>query len=141
MASSYYVVVVGCGRLGLRLASSLSSDGHRVAVIDRQERALARLGGDFGGFKIVGNATELEVLRRAGVDQADWLLATTDADNVNLMLAQIAKSEFGVDSVIARVYDPARESLYRRLGILTVSPTELSTNAFLAAMFTSDEAG
>ena len=65
-----------------------------------------------------------------------YLLATTDLDNVNLMLAQIAQSEFGVASVIARVFDPARESLYRHLGILTVSPTELSAKAFLSAMNT-----
>jgi trk system potassium uptake protein TrkA len=134
MSASTFIVIAGCGRLGSLLCGTLSREGHRVVIIDREESAFGKLSIDFGGVTTVGNAVEFDVLRRVGMENADVLLATTDDDNLNLMVAQIAKTEFDVPLVIARVYDPAREQLYRELGIHTVSPTHLSADAFLDAL-------
>ncbi|NJL92356.1 MAG: TrkA family potassium uptake protein [Anaerolineae bacterium] len=131
---SDYIIVVGCGRLGSILASRLSGIGHRVVVIDRREAAFDKLTNEFSGFQIVGDASEMAVLRAAKIAQADYLFATTTEDNLNLMVAQIAGSIFNVPHVIARVYDPTRESIYRRLNVEMISPTQLSVAAFLYAV-------
>ena len=130
MAKSQYIVVVGCGRLGSILASQLSAEGNSVVVIDLNESNFDALGGEFSGFKIVGDATELAVLRSAKADKADCLLAVTDSDNINIMVAQIAKKLFEISTVLARVFDPNREAIYRDFGIETISPTQLSAEAF-----------
>lgn len=134
MGKSLFIVVVGCGRLGSLLANELSHQGHSIVVVDRDEARFAGLGADFGGFTICGDAVESEVLRQAKTTQADCFLATTNRDNVNLMLAQVAKTVFRVPLVIARVFDPSRESVYQQLGIATISPTRLSAVAFQAAI-------
>ena len=126
-----YIVVVGCGRLGSILASRLSSQGNSVVVIDPYEKSFNNLTSEFSGFQIVGDASELEVLRQAKADKADCLLAVTDNDNINLMVAQVAKTLFNVSTVLARVFDPAREGIYEEFGIATISPTKLSAEAFL----------
>ena len=131
MAKSQYIVVVGCGRLGSILASNLSAEGNSVVVIDLNESNFDALGGEFSGFQIVGDATELAVLRSAKADKADCLLAVTDSDNINIMVAQIAKKLFEIPSVLARVFDPNREAIYRDFGIETISPTQLSADAFV----------
>ena len=131
MAQSQYIVVVGCGRLGSILACRLSSHGNSVVVIDPYESSFNNLNSEFSGFQIVGDASELAVLRSAKADKADCLLAVTDKDNVNLMVAQIAKNIFQIPTVLARVFDPAREKIYRDFGIATISPTQLSADAFI----------
>lgn len=131
MSASRQIVVVGCGRLGAMLASSLSREGHQLVVIDRRASAFDKLAVDFSGFKIVGDAVERHILEQAHVEQADYLFATTTEDNINLMVAQVAKVIFNVPRVVARVYDPGREQVYGEFGIDTVSPTRLSSNAFL----------
>ena len=130
--ASQYIVVVGCGRLGSILASRLSGQGNSVVVIDPHESSFNNLSSDFSGFQITGDASEIEILRSAKVDRADSLLAVTDNDNINLMVAQIAKNVFQVGTVLARVFDPAREKIYRDFGIATISPTQLSADAFVA---------
>lgn len=134
MAKSQYIVVVGCGRLGSILASKLSGEGNSVVVIDLNESNFDSLGGEFSGFQIVGDATELAVLRSAKADKADCLLAVTDSDNINIMVAQIAKKLFEIPSVLARVFDPNREAIYRDFGIETISPTQLSAEAFVSSL-------
>ena len=129
---SQYIVVVGCGRLGAILASRLSSQGNSVVVIDPQENSFKNLSRDFSGFQIPGDASEIDVLRSAKADKADYLAAATHKDNLNSMVAQIAKDIFGIGIVIARVFDPAREKIYRNFGIATISPTQLSADAFIA---------
>ena len=131
MAKSQYIVVVGCGRLGSILASKLSAEGNSVVVIDLDESNFDNLGGEFSGFQIVGDATELAVLRTAKADKADCLLAVTDSDNINIMVAQIGKKLFELPTVLARVFDPNREAIYRDFGIETISPTQLSAEAFV----------
>ncbi|GAB4307899.1 MAG: hypothetical protein Kow00117_01170 [Phototrophicales bacterium] len=131
---SHYIIIVGCGRLGSLLANNLSSAGHQLVVIDRNEAKFDKLSTEFSGFKIVGDAIEMSVLRRAHVEKADYLFAITTEDNLNLMVAQIAKIAFNVPHVIARVYDPAREAIYGEFGIETISPTKLAAQAFLDIM-------
>ncbi|MBN2644027.1 MAG: TrkA family potassium uptake protein [Desulfuromonadaceae bacterium] len=125
------VVIVGCGRLGAMLASRLSRGERRVVVVDRNQAAFAQLDADFSGFRVTGDATELEVLREAGLEQAAYLLVTTEKDTLNLMVAQVGRTVFSVPQVMARVYDPQRESLYRAFDIETISPTSLTALAFL----------
>ena len=126
-----YIVIVGCGRLGSYLANRLSSDGHSVVVVDSAESVLARLSSDFSGFRIAGDATQIAVLREAKVPKADVLIATTHDDNVNLMVAQVAKKVFGTPKVIARIFDSRREAVYMQLGVQTICPTSVAAGLFL----------
>lgn len=129
-----HTVIVGCGRLGAILASKLSQLGGRVVIIDRNNASFSLLDAGFSGFQVTGDAVELDVLRAANLTEADCLLATTEKDTVNVMVAQVAKTIFSVPQVLARVYDPERENLYRRFGIDTISPTSLSAQVFLDVM-------
>lgn len=133
-----YVVVVGCGRLGSLLAGRLSQAGSGVVVVDRWESSFDQLPPEFSGFRIHGDATELEVLRAAKIDKADCLIATTENDNVNMMVVQVAKVLFSVPQALARVCDPRREGAYRELGIETVNQTELSGEKFLQLLHATD---
>ncbi|EDX86858.1 TrkA-N domain superfamily [Synechococcus sp. PCC 7335] len=128
---SQYIVIVGCGRLGSLLAGQLSSQGHSVVVIEQYEACLSNLSSEFSGFSVVGDAAELATLRQAKVDKADCLLAVTSEDNINLMVAQIARTVFEIPTVLARVFDPDREAIYQELEIDTISPTQLSADLFL----------
>jgi trk system potassium uptake protein TrkA len=129
-----YVVIVGCGRLGSLLAGLLSQAGSSVVIIDRDEASFALLPPEFSGFRITGDAVEMEILQRAKVHSAGCLLAVTGEDNVNLMVAQVAHELFKVPRVMARVFDPRREAIYHAFGIETVSPTKLSADFFLATL-------
>lgn len=122
------VVIVGCGRVGARLARQLDGDGHQVAVIDERVSAFDRLGRNFKGEMIVGTGIDEAVLRRAGIESADCFASVTNGDNRNLMAAQIAKRIFNVRRVITRVYDPIRESVYRELGLETFCPTTMGAD-------------
>lgn len=113
------------------LAGQLSSQGHSVVVIDQREACFNNLSSEFSGFSVVGDAAELATLRQAKVSKADCLLAVTSEDNINLMVAQIAITVFEVPTVLARVFDPAREAIYQELEIDTISPTQLSADRFL----------
>ncbi len=129
-----YIVVVGCGRLGAHLANQLSSEGHSVVAIDLSETAFLGLSADFSGFRIEGDATQTAVLREAKVHKADILIATTHDDNVNLMVAQVAKKVFNTPKVLARVFDPRRETAYAQLGIRTICPTSVAAGLFFDAI-------
>lgn len=131
MQGSRYIIIVGCGRLGSILANLLSADGHQLVVIDSRPKAFEALSVEFSGFTIVGEAIEQETLKQAHIEKADYLFATTTEDNVNLMVAQIASKIFNVPHVVARIYDPARERVYRGFGMETISPTNLAAQAFL----------
>jgi len=131
VAKTQEMVVVGCGRLGSLLASHLSNAGHNVVIVDAREAAFDQLSAEFSGFTVVGDATEMGVLEQSRIHRADCLLAVTDQDNINLMVAQVARTMFEVSTVIARVYDPTREAIYKEFGIDTISPTQLSADALL----------
>lgn len=134
MAQANYIVIIGCGRLGGNLANQLSTAGHSVVVVDQREAAFDKLAIDFSGFKVIGDASELAVLQEIKVQKADYLFAVTTRDSTNLMVAQMAQSIFNVPRVVARVFDPVREQIYRDFGVETISPTKLSTSAFLSVV-------
>ena len=134
MAEQLYAVIVGCGRLGALLANQLSRKGHSVVAIDNDADAFAGLAAEYSGFRIEGEATELAVLKEAKVDKADLVISTTREDNVNLMVAQIAKEVFKVPRVMARVFLPEYEDSYRRMGIEVVCPTRAAADMFLNAL-------
>jgi trk system potassium uptake protein TrkA len=123
------VVIVGCGRVGSQVAAEMDKSGHDVVIIDRDpgkfSRAATRgvLTNDFKGDQVVGNGTDVEVLRRAGVESADGFVSVTEGDNRNIMAAQIAKHIFKVPRVVARIYDPERAEAYEKLGMHTICPT------------------
>lgn len=134
MNLNQYMIIVGCGRLGALLANRLSGAGHSIVVIDTSEDSFKRLTAEFSGFHIQRDATESASLKEAKVEQADVLLATTNHDNVNLMVAQVAKHIFNVPRVLARIYDPAYAPVYEELGIEVVNPTLLSAELFMSAL-------
>jgi trk system potassium uptake protein TrkA len=142
MKQPLYIVIVGCGRLGSGLAQRCNDAGHSVVVIDRSAEALAVLTrASFGGFVVEGDAAEPSTLRRAGIERADLLVAATQNDNVNLLVAQVARSHFGVARVVARVFDPRRQAIYRQLQLDTVCPTSLAAEALLAHVTAAAAAG
>jgi trk system potassium uptake protein TrkA len=131
MSQSLYVVIVGCGRLGSALAGRLSAEGHGVVAIDRDEHAFAGLPPEYSGFRLEGDATEISVLREAKMQKADVVVAATREDNINLMVSQIARRVFEVPRVLARVFDPRREALYRRWEVETICPTGIAAALLL----------
>ena len=128
-----FVLIVGCGRVGSAVARSMLAEGHEVSVLDEDPEAIAQLekGGehswvDQGGSFTVGTALEIEALEAAGIDRADAFVASTDGDNTNLVIAQIAKKRYGVKTVVVRVLDPARATWYEQQGLRTVCPTKIA---------------
>ncbi|MDQ6772323.1 MAG: TrkA family potassium uptake protein [Candidatus Dormibacteraeota bacterium] len=123
------VVIIGCGRVGSRLARQLEDEGHEVTLVDRDPGAFDRSSGR-GVFEadtkvefVVGDGTDAELLRRCGVETADALVAVTEGDNRNIMAAQIAQHVFKVPHVVCRIYDPIREDAYRKIGLNSFCPT------------------
>jgi trk system potassium uptake protein TrkA len=127
--SALKLLIVGCGRVGSQLASDMDKAGHEVVIIDRDPNQFSRaasrgvLTNDFKGNQVVGNGTDADVLRRAGVEDADGFVAVTEGDNRNIMASQIAKHIFKVPRVVARIYDPERADAYEKLGLHTLCPT------------------
>ncbi len=119
------VVIMGCGRVGARLAGLLDADGHSVTILDTDAYSFRRLPPKFGGTALIGNGINEEALKRAGIEEADAFVAVTQGDNRNVMATQIAKHIFNVPKVICRIYDPLRQELYSTLGLETFSPTTI----------------
>lgn len=123
---SPYTIIIGCGRLGANLANTLSNEGENVLIMDENQKAFRRLAPNFGGLSVVANGTDLDKLREAKIENASAVVAVTNDDNTNIMVAQITRELFGVERVIARLYDPESEEVYRKLGISTICPAVLS---------------
>lgn len=135
-----YIIIVGCGRLGAHLASTLAdSKKNSVVIIDSKEEAFERLDISFSGFKITADATEVDTLLKAKIEDADVFVATTNHDNINIMVAQIAKKLYGIKKVIARLTEPERAKIYDELGIDTISPMDLSADEFRKIIINSGE--
>ena len=126
-----HVVIVGCGRVGSSLAGILIGDGHTVAVIDRKVSAFSRLGENFRGETLVGVGFDRELLLEAGIERAGAVAAVTNGDNSNILVARVARENFGLERVVARIYDPNRAHIYQRLGIPTVAPAVWTTERVL----------
>lgn len=116
-------IIVGCGRLGEQVCRLLADGGHEVSVVDYNPDALARLGSDVNVYKIKGIGFDRNVLLEAGIRDADAFVATSSSDNANVIAARIARNIFFVPKVVARLYDPRRAEIYRRLGLITISAT------------------
>jgi len=119
------IVIMGCGRVGGKLAAMFDAAGHKVTVLDLDAYSFRRLPPTFSGTALIGNGTDEEMLRKAGIDGADAFIALTQGDNRNVMAAQIAKHVFKVPRVICRIYDPLRKDIYEQLGLESISPTEV----------------
>lgn len=119
------IIVVGCGRVGSRLALMLSNYENNVCVIDRDPRAFASLGRDFNGATFAGVGYDEDVLMKAGIDECDFLAAVTQSDNVNLMVVEIARRLYDVPHAVARLYNTGHECAYLQLGIDYVCGTAL----------------
>lgn len=124
-------VIVGCGRVGAALAEAFDNTGHDVVIIDLSTRAFDRLSDEFKGQAIRGDGTDEDVLRRAGAEGADVLLALTEGDNRNVMAAQVAAERLSVGKTVAKINDPVRAAAYAELGIATVCRTTMLTDAIL----------
>jgi trk system potassium uptake protein len=136
-----FVLIVGSGRVGSAIAKSMLAEGHEVSVLDEDPEAIALLDRgqsdsweDMGGRFTVGTALEIEALQAAGIEHADAFVASTDGDNTNLVIAQIAKRRFEVDRVVVRVLDPARARWYAEQGLQTVCPTQTAIELLEAAV-------
>lgn len=114
-------MIVGCGRVGSSLAQELTSGGHTVAIIDRRPEAFRRLPENFAGLAIQGIGFDRDRLREAGIERAGAVAAVTNGDNSNVLVARVARETFGVERVVARIYDPRRAEIYQRLGFATVA--------------------
>ncbi len=125
---------MGCGRVGAALAGGLARIGHEVAIIDKEASAFNRLGPEFTGERIVGMGFDRDVLLRAGIERAQAFAAVSSGDNSNIISARAARETFGVERVVARIYDAKRAAVYERLGIPTVATVPWATDRLLHAL-------
>ncbi len=134
------IIIIGCGKTGSRLANALDERGYDVSVIDNDETRFSWLSDDFSGLEVCGDETDIDVLRNAGCDNANMAFVVTGKDNVNVMVAQTLKVEFGLEEVYLRVLDPSREAVFRKFGLRTICPTRLESDIlFNLATSESDE--
>ena len=122
---------MGCGRVGSSLATALEAAGHSVAIIDQSKDAFRRLGADFKGRTILGVGFDRDTLLEAGIDGADAFAAVSNGDNSNILAARVARENYGVTNVVARIYDPGRAEIYQRLGIPTVATVSWASDQIL----------
>ncbi|WP_395695418.1 potassium channel family protein [Nocardioides sp.] len=122
---------MGCGRVGSTLARSLEDRNHTVSIIDANPDAFRRLGPGFNGDKVTGQGFDQEVLEKAGVRRADAFAAVSSGDNSNIIAARVARESFGIQQVVARIYDPGRAEVYQRLGITTVATVKWTADQVL----------
>ncbi|NHC13849.1 potassium channel family protein [Motilibacter deserti] len=126
-----HFVIMGCGRVGSTLAHSLEEMGHSVAIIDRRADSFRRLGAGFAGKRVEGEGYDRDTLLEAGIEGAAALAAVSSGDNSNILAARVARETFGVDHVVARIYDPGRAAVYQRLGIPTVATVRWTADQVL----------
>jgi trk/ktr system potassium uptake protein len=126
-----HIVIMGCGRVGSTLAHSLELSGHEVSVIDRDATAFRRLGPSFRGAKVTGVGFDRDTLQEAEIERASAFAAVSSGDNSNILSARVARETFGVENVVARIYDPRRAEVYERLGIPSVATVRWTSDQML----------
>jgi trk system potassium uptake protein len=131
-------LVIGCGRVGATIALNLHHEGWEVVVVDENEDALSRLGESWRGAFVVGHGMDTDLLRQAGIEDADAVVASTDGDNTNIVIGQVAQKRFDVGCVVVRVLDPARADFYAARGMRTVCPTKVAIDALMETVRTCD---
>ncbi len=119
------ILIMGCGRVGAKLAELMDADGHSVTILDTDAYSFRKLPPTFRGTALIGNGMDEEALKKAGIEEVDVFVALTQGDNRNVMAAQIAKHIFNVPRVVCRIYDPLRQEIYSTLGLETISPTTI----------------
>lgn len=122
------IIVIGCGRMGGGVAQTLQLRGHNVTVVDKDESAMASLGAAFHGHTFVGNGLDREMFLQVEIERADGLASVTNSDEVNIVVARLARNVFRVPRVVARVVEPRKAEIYRRLGVHTISTTTWGIN-------------
>ena len=128
------LIVIGCGRVGSTIAKQFASEGWDVTAVDEKEAALSRLGEDWTGGFVVGHGMDTDVLRAAGIDDADAVVVSTDGDNTNIVIGQVAQKRFGIDCTVVRILDPARADFYAQRGLRTVCPTSTAIDVLTEAV-------
>jgi trk system potassium uptake protein TrkA len=131
-------LVIGCGRVGATIALNLHQEGWEVVVVDENEDALSRLGESWRGAFVVGHGMDTDLLRQAGIEDADAVVASTDGDNTNIVIGQVAQKRFDIGCVVVRVLDPARADFYAARGMRTVCPTKVAIDALMETVRTCD---
>jgi trk system potassium uptake protein TrkA len=126
-----HFVIMGCGRVGASLARAIERAGHEVAVVDQDEASFRRLGTAFEGRTVTGVGFDRDTLRAAGIENAYAFAAVSSGDNSNILAARVAREKFGVENVVARIYDPGRAEIYQRLGIPTVATVKWTSDQML----------
>jgi trk system potassium uptake protein TrkA len=127
-------LVIGCGRVGSTIALQLQSEGWDVTVVDENEDALGRLGSHWPGAFLVGHGMDTDLLRQAGIEEADAVVVSTDGDNTNIVIGQVAQKRFGIGCVVVRILDPARADFYATRGLRTVCPTKTAIDTLTEAV-------
>jgi trk system potassium uptake protein TrkA len=127
-------LIIGCGRVGSTIALQLHKEGWDVTVVDENEDALSRLGENWPGSFVVGHGMDTDLLRGAGIEDADAVVASTDGDNTNIVIGQVAQKRFGIQCVVARILDPARADFYAARGLRTVCPTKTAIDTLTEAV-------
>jgi trk system potassium uptake protein TrkA len=130
-----HVVIGGCGRVGSQLTVNLARHGHTISIIDKKPTAFERLPPGFEGQTLVGMVFDRETLEQAGIKDAGAFIAVTNGDNSNIVSARIAREHYGIDRVIARIYDPRRAEIYRKLGIKTVATVRWASAEIFDVLF------
>jgi len=133
------IIIMGCGRVGARLAALMDAEGHEVTVLDNDTYSFRRLPSSFGGTALFGNGIDEEAQKRAGIEEADIFVAMTQGDNRNVMSCQIARHVFNVPRVMCRIYDPLREEMYSALGLETISPTKVFAQLLKEKILSTEE--
>jgi trk system potassium uptake protein TrkA len=128
------LVVIGCGRVGAAVARELAAEGWDVTAVDEKEEALSRLGPRWAGGFVIGHGMDAEILRKAGVPDADAVVVATSGDNTNLVVGQVVEKRYAVPCVVVRVLDPARADFYAARGMRTICPTQTAISALTTAV-------
>jgi trk system potassium uptake protein len=127
-------IVVGCGRVGSKVAKKLANAGWDVTAVDEAEEALGRLGEDWPGGFVVGHGMDIKVLHDAGIEDADAVVVSTNGDNTNIVVGQVAQKRYGIDCTVVRILDPARAEVYSTLGLRVVCPTSSAIDVLTEAV-------
>jgi trk system potassium uptake protein TrkA len=127
-------IVIGCGRVGSSIAKQLDREGWEVVAVDEKEEALGRLGQDWAGGFVVGHGMDTDLLREAGIEEAEAVVVATNGDNTNIVIGQVAQKRFGINCVVVRVLDPARAEFYAQRGLRTVCPTQHAISVLTEAV-------
>jgi trk system potassium uptake protein TrkA len=127
-------LIIGCGRVGSSIALQLQREEWDVTVVDENEDALSRLGENWPGAFVVGHGMDVDLLREAGIEDADAVVVATDGDNTNIVIGQVAQKRFGIECVVVRILDPARADFYTARGLRAVCPTKTAIDTLMEAV-------